>query len=151
MIARAAPWAYFSLDLVANTRRHKIPIQKVVLDNLPQEFLADEIDHGGILDRGRLAVDARLPARLGEIEPIGDAAKTDPAQQIQRKAGRENVVHGMKDGQAGRIGVGGNHPPAIQSWLWMISLPSLRALTVLMTLFTISRWNSTAVRIGSPV
>ena len=99
------------LDLLADTRRHQIPIQKIVLHDLPQEFLADEIDHGGILDRRGLAVDACLSVHLGKIEPIGDAAETDPAQQIQRKAGREDVVHRMEDGQAGGTRIGGDHPP----------------------------------------
>ena len=36
--------------------------------------------------------------------------EADPSQEIQRKAGREDVVHRMEDGQARGARVGGDRP-----------------------------------------
>jgi len=36
--------------------------------------------------------------RYLEIKAVGDAAATDPAEEVQRNAGRKDVVHRMEDG-----------------------------------------------------
>ena len=73
------------LHLLTDAGRHQIPVQEIVLYDLPEKPLADKIDHGGVLDRRRLAVDTGLAVHFGKKETVGDALEADPTQMIQRE------------------------------------------------------------------
>jgi len=98
----------FLLDLLANAWRNQFPIHEVIVHNLAQKSLAYKIDHGRILDRRGLGIDARRPVHFRKIKAVVNAGKVDSSEEIERKTGREDIVHRMKNGKLRSSGIGGN-------------------------------------------
>ena len=72
----------FLLYFLTDAGRNQIPVQEVVLYDLPEKPLADKVDHRGVFYRRRLAVDTGSPFIVGKKETVGDALQADPSQKV---------------------------------------------------------------------
>jgi len=126
------------------------PVHEIVVDHLLEKLLAHEVDQGRVLDGRSLAVDAAPAVFLGVVDVLGEVIQVHAEEHVERDMAREDIVDRVQDGYSPRLQIGVDDP-ARHPVVGMDDEPAAVAgAHGLMTLLTISRWNSAALSSGLP-